>query len=125
MATQKYYFCPGCNQRTHPQRLFDALRDFSGSAPTCECGAIRELHVVLPFGLAAGTTDCKVLHVFLPRQPVSWNLQNGGNVVFYPFLVILRRTGEQGNSAWLPYWHVVEKGGRDTKKVRSVGTLYG
>lgn len=111
MATDRYYTCLKCGKRSHPHRLFDALLDFSKSAPKCQCGEVSELRVVPPFGLEAGSPDCKVLHVFLPKPPVSWELESGNKVTFYPFLVILRRAGEKGNSGWLPYWHVEDGGG--------------
>jgi hypothetical protein len=106
MATGKYYLCKNCQRRTFPPRLFDALLDFSRSTPKCgACGAERELHVVLPFGLGAGSPDCRVLSAFLPREPVSWEHQRK-KVTFYPFLVVVQRAGDKGQSFWLPYWHV-------------------
>jgi hypothetical protein len=80
------------------------------------CGGANELHVVLDFGLEAGNPDCKVLHVFLPRELVTWELAEGKKVTFHPFLVILQRMGDERNSAWLPYWHIVEGGGVTQRK---------
>lgn len=108
MATDKYYFCTKCQQRTSTPKLLDTLLDFSRSesAPKCNaCSQEQEFHVVLPFGLSAGTTDCKVLSVFLPRELVSWEHKKE-KVTFYPFLVVLQRVGKDGYSAWLPYWHL-------------------
>lgn len=108
MATGKYYFCEKCQRRSCTPRLLDTLRDFSQSesTPNCGvCGLAQELHVVLPFGLSAGTTDCRVLSAFLPTQLVSWEHESE-TVTFYPFLVVLQRAGDDGYSAWLPYWHL-------------------
>lgn len=108
MATGKYYFCEKCQRRTTTPRLFDTLRDFSHSksAPKCNaCGQEQQLHVVLPFGLSAGTADCKALSAFLPSELLSWE-HNGERVTFYPFLVVLQRAGDTSYSAWLPYWHL-------------------
>jgi hypothetical protein len=108
MAIGKYYSCEKCQRQSPTPRLLDTLRDFSKSesAPKCNvCGQEREFHVVLPFGLSAGTTDCKVLSAFLPKELVSWE-HKGKKVTYYPFLVVLQRVGEHSYSAWLPYWHL-------------------
>lgn len=61
------------------------------------------------FGLDAEKSRCKVLDAFIPAndKPDQWS-SDGGNVTFYPFLVILEGTEKPGRSIWLPYWHTVE-----------------
>ena len=104
MATKRYYSC-GCG----PKRcwsLFDALRDFkSRDTQKCKvCGKRAELHLVLPFGLGAGSPDCTVFSVFAPSELEYWLDKDGKRVTFFPFLVILKRNNKL--ACWQPYWHV-------------------
>lgn len=110
MATKRYYGCAKCPQQTYPPNLFDALLDLSnGLVSNCAaCGGFKELHLVFDFGLDAGSAECKVLHAFLPLDLVSWNQEDGKQVTFYPFLVVMERTDVKGRAFWLPYWHTVE-----------------
>ncbi len=121
MATQRSYACNTCMKETRPPHLFDALRYFS-TLRKCECGGTKDLILNFDFGLDADKSRCKVLDAFIPAndKPDQWS-SDGGNVTFYPFLVILEGTEKPGRSIWLPYWHTVE----GQKKVRPVGTSYG
>jgi len=109
VATGRYFICSRCGEKTYPPNLFETLRTFSVSRSVCgRCGANSELHVVFSFGLEAGRPDCKVLDAFLPENPVSWRQQDMREVTFYPFLVVLQRSDDEGRCFWLPYWHLVE-----------------
>jgi hypothetical protein len=114
MATKRYYTCE-CPKPSHPDTLFDALHEFSVASPKCEvCKATKVLHLDFPFGLGAGLSRCRVLCSLLPRQePLSWLDDDGQQVKFYPFLVVLE--DEHGRGVWLPYWHVKEGNTRQYK----------
>ena len=117
MATTRYYLCPRCQSKVGAGSLFDALLTVSKSSPRCEsCASTEELHVVFEFGLEAGSPDCKILHSFLPQEPICWSQADSSKVTFYPFLVILQRADDDSHSFWLPYWHVVENKGTTKKK---------
>jgi hypothetical protein len=117
MATERYYICDQCNGRTYPPTLFKALLEFSRSAPKCgACGTIKNLHLKFSFGLGAGEGSFKVLGAFLPPDLKSWR-DDGREVTYHPFLVVLEGTEKDGCSFWFPYWHIVEGGGA-TKKTK-------
>ncbi len=113
MATQRYYLCRRCQQKAHAGKLFQALSNFSSQAPICNtCRETRELHLIFSWGLEAGSVDHRVLHVFVPESCVKWDGENGREITFHPFLVVMQRDGEGGHSFWLPYWHIVNTDGR-------------
>ena len=74
MAAQ-FFYCIQCHKKypTH-QKLFDALYNFSKTAPeACPgCGRTRDLHVSLDFQLGAGDNDYKVVSALLPDKLESW-----------------------------------------------------
>lgn len=80
-----------------------------------KCDAPATLRLKFDFGLNAPDSECTVLDCFVPRRPESWKATDEANVTFYPFLVIVQRHG-RNLAVWLPYWHVVERGGRVTQK---------
>lgn len=114
MATQ-HFFCTQCHTKypTH-QKLFDTLYDFSKVAPeNCtNCGGERELRLTLDFQLGAGDGDFKVVSALLPDRLESWLGEGEEEVTFYPFLVVLQRTGDRKQFCWMPYWHVTGKEAR-------------
>jgi len=114
MAAQ-YFCCTHCHKKysTH-QKLFDTLYAFQKQEPEpCpDCGAARELHLTLDFQLGAGDSDFKVVSVSLPDKLESWLGQEEEEVTFYPFLIILQRTGDDTQFCWMPYWHVTGKEAR-------------
>jgi hypothetical protein len=105
MPTDRDLICSSCGDKERARRLFDALHDRSrGEPPPCGCGGQRYLKASFPFGLGAGPFACKVLAAFLPE----WDDGAGGKVTFYPFLIIAESLdGENKQTAWLPYWHIV------------------
>jgi len=111
----QYFFCIQCHQKyaTH-QKLFEVLYDFQKMAPEgcAECGGTRELHLTLDFQLGAGDGDFKVVSAFLPDKLESWLGEEEEEVTFYPFLVVLQRTGDGKQFTWMPYWHVTGKEAR-------------
>jgi hypothetical protein len=118
MASEMYYKCSEGHKTGLAKRMFHALRDFSESKPVSNCpvcGSPGGLYRLFDFGLGAGQTECKVLHAFLPREPVSWET-NGEWVDFYPFLVPMEHTDGKGKAFWLPYWHTLE--GAATTKIK-------
>jgi hypothetical protein len=101
--------------------LFCTLLNFSKEkhAPKCEfCEETTELYLRFQYALDAGTWTYKVLGVFLPVPPPdSWpNKEDGSEVKFYPFLVVMEYAKNKNNPEeksgkvfWLPYWHTDEK----------------
>ncbi len=114
MATQ-YYLCSACHKKfpTH-QKLFEALYDFSRTAPEncADCGAERDLRLTLDFQLGAGDSEYKVVSALLPDKLESWLGEGEEEVTFYPFLVVLQRTSDHKQFCWMPYWHVTGKEAR-------------
>ena len=90
-----------CHFEKRAGNFFDALKNVHvGNTPKCkECGDSMSLRLQFPFGLGIGRTKCTVLDVFLPTKRPRWSA-----VVFYPFLVVLKRG--RATAYWLPYWHV-------------------
>ena len=106
MATKRYCSCPKCHKRTHSSGLlFDTLLNFPRSLLGCPCGETNELLLLPPFSLGAGGKCFKVLDVFY--ESVSWR-NEGKQVTFYPFLIVLEDTENKDHKIWLPYWHVEE-----------------
>ena len=98
--TWRDYVCNECHHKKRAGKLFDALKNFRTRIEQCpNCAHAMELLLYFDFGLDGGRTRCKVLEVFLPKRLTRWN-----SVVFYPFLVVLKRGRTQ--AFWLPYWHV-------------------
>jgi hypothetical protein len=97
--------------------LFDVLLVRAGEQPLLcsKCGALATLRLKFSFGLSAADSECTVRDCFVPRKLESWEQRDGGNVTFYPFLVIVHRHGRE-LATWLPYWHVVERGRRRVTK---------
>jgi hypothetical protein len=120
MATERYHLCTQCRNRTNTKDLFGTLRQFVKSPLECEaCKQTLELRLGFGFGLNAGRRLCKVLDAFLPVDCPSWSSERGGQVTFFPFLVVLEYLEDmQGRGFWLPYWHVDQLG-------ESVKTKYG
>lgn len=114
MASQ-YLLCVQCHKKypTH-QKLFDTLYDFQGLTPEdCPvCGGMRELHLTLDFQLGGGDGDFKVVSAHLPDKLESWLGEDEEEVTFYPFLVVLERSGDNKPFCWMPYWHVTGKEAR-------------
>lgn len=114
MAAQ-YYVCSQCQKKspTH-QKLFDALYEFSkaGASDCPHCGRPRDLRLTLDFQLGAGDADFKVVSALLPNKLDSWLGEGEEEVTFYPFLVVLQRSGDQKQFCWMPYWHVTGKEAR-------------
>jgi hypothetical protein len=79
------------------------------------CGEKTTLQLKFAFGLDATDAEAEVRAVFRPRRLESWRNKKREKVTFVPFLVILRR-GNRKDAAWLPYWHLVEKGKRRATK---------
>ena len=113
MAAQ-FFYCNLCHKKssTH-QKLFEALHDFTRSAPEpCPaCGATRDLHINLDFQLGAGDGDFKVVSAFLPEKLESWLGEEQQEVTLYPFLIVLQNA-EGKQFCWMPYWHVTGKEAR-------------
>jgi DNA-directed RNA polymerase subunit RPC12/RpoP len=109
------YFCHQCNKRypTH-RKLFDTLYEFQKTGPeACPvCGGMRELYLDLDFQLGCGDADFKVVSASLPDRLESWLGEEEEEVTFYPFLVVLERTGDHKQFCWMPYWHVTGKEAR-------------
>jgi hypothetical protein len=55
-----------------------------------------------PFAFGAGGKHFQVLDVF--HEKVSWE-DKEKLVTFYPFLVVLKNTGDKSLKVWMPYWH--------------------
>jgi DNA-directed RNA polymerase subunit RPC12/RpoP len=119
MASKVYYGCVKCQQQTPAGNLFDALLEISkGVESRCAtCGEERQLHKIFDFGLGALRPDFKLLHAVCPRENelVAWE-QDGGWITFYPFLVIMESVDEKSRAFWLPYWHIVDRGGTKQRK---------
>jgi hypothetical protein len=111
--TQRFYVCK-CPGSVYAASLFDTLLEFSKSPQSCEsCGSIKELRVVFPFGLGAGTTECKVIDVF---HESDWWQDGHKKTTFHPFLVVVQPVESGTTKIWLPYWHCVEDSGKTHKK---------
>ena len=110
-----YLFCNTCHKRylTH-QKLFDTLYNFQRMNPEdCpECGGTRELHLSPDFQLGCGDEEFKIVSAFLPEKLDSWLGDEAQEVTFYPFLVVIERTGDAKQFCWMPYWHVTGKEAR-------------
>lgn len=113
MAAQ-FFYCTECHKKypTH-QKLFDALYNFTKTAPdSCPaCGRSRDLRLTLDFPLGAGDSEYKVVSALLPEKLESWLGEEGEEVTLYPFLVVLE-TCEGKQFCWMPYWHVTGKEAR-------------
>jgi hypothetical protein len=94
--------------------LFDTLYNSPKMAPEeCPaCGGTRELRVHLDFQLGAGDGDFKVISALLPSKLESWSGEEGEEVTFYPFLVVLEGGAESKQFCWMPCWHDVGKEAR-------------
>jgi hypothetical protein len=97
--TWRDYVCSECHYKKRAGKLLNALKNFRICKQCPICGRAMELLLYFDFGLDIGRTKCRVLDVFLPKRRIGWN-----DVVFYPFLVVLRRG--RTRAYWLPYWHV-------------------
>ena len=110
-----HYSCPTCHKRyaTH-RNLFETLYELQKTHPEdCPaCHAPRELHLNLDFQLGCGDGDFTVVSTFLPNKLDSWLGEEEEEVTFYPFLVVLERTGDRKQFCWMPYWHVTGKEAR-------------
>ena len=116
MATDRYIECGSrkCRHREWPGGLFQTLHRFQKRTPVCpQCGDEAHLWLEFSFGNGRYAHLCKVLDVFLPEgRPSNWR-EGRYRREFYPFLVIVESTEEEGvrfkkprRSAWLPYWHI-------------------
>ena len=112
MATDRFYVCSGCGNRTWIPNLFDALqKKASETIHACECCSNTcEIELTFHFGLDAGDSTCTVFRAFLPENRFSWTDGQGNHVEYFPFLVILE--SDNGKSFWLPYWHLINGGVR-------------
>ena len=130
MATDRYIECTArkCGNREWPGGLFQSLRKFRQSTTLCsKCGAEANLWLEFSFGNGRYAHLCKVLDVFLPEgRPLTWR-EGRYRRGFYPFLVMVESTEEEGvhlrkphRSAWLPYWHIDRN-----RRGRIVHTKYG
>lgn len=110
-----HFFCTTCHKKysTH-QKLFDTLYHFQEiSRVDCpDCGGTRELHLSPDFQLGCGDEEFKIVSAFLPEKLDSWLGEEAQEVTFYPFLVIIERTGDARQFCWMPYWHVTGKEAR-------------
>ncbi|MGD0826350.1 MAG: hypothetical protein ABR908_17345, partial [Terriglobales bacterium] len=84
--TWRDYVCSECHYKKRAGKLLNALKNFRICKQCPICGRAMELLLYFDFGLDIGRTKCRVLDVFLPKRRIGWN-----DVVFYPFLVVLRR----------------------------------
>lgn len=130
MATKRSFICKKCNSTKKIGSLFDDLNDAAaGKYPSpCNCGGLMELHLEFPFGLNASDKKCTVRGVYLPHKLEQWKDKDGphklehwkdkdgSKVTFYPFLVVLYRVERKTNAIWMPYWHLVKRGGKTIKK---------
>ena len=117
MATKRYYFCQECGSAEVSDGLFDLLLAMTqNDRQSCpQCFGPCELRLKFAFGLNAQNAECTFLHSFLPAKLESWKDRKGHPVIFYPFLVMVKRHG-RATAAWLPYWHVVQDGPKKIKK---------
>lgn len=117
MATRRFLVCKQCGPSLARGTLFELLLSRAhGQLHRCpKCDALAALRLNFDFGLNAPDSECTVLDCFAPQQPESWKEKDGSTVTFYPFLVIVRRHGRD-LAAWLPYWHIVARGHRRTRK---------
>jgi hypothetical protein len=110
-----YFSCNEC-QKKFPahKKLFNALYEFQKANPeNCPaCGGSKELRISLDFQLGCGDGEFKVISAFLPDKLESWLGEEEEEVTFYPFLVVLQRTGDGKQFCWMPYWHVTGKDAR-------------
>jgi hypothetical protein len=110
-----YFFCNKCHKRypTH-QKLFDTLYHFQemSRADCPDCEETRELHLSPDFQLGCGDEEFKIISALLPEKLDSWLGDEAQEVTFYPFLVIIERTGDGKQFCWMPYWHVTGKEAR-------------
>ena len=119
MATGRWYKCPVCgHQESKWPPMFCALQGLSeqrvASCPDCHTN--MQLHLAYAFALGVGKTDAVALASFLPKSPPKWD-NNGREVTFYPFLVIVKvSSGEE--LAWLPYFHIVKDPKKQTEVCR-------
>lgn len=116
MATERFYLCSKCDQKTWAGALFDSLLAVAlGKLHVCtNCNINMPLHLSFAWGFDAGVFPCLVLDAFLPNDPVKWFDKTGREVTFYPFLVVTEGKGDR--VVWLPYWHVVRGDGKEQKK---------
>jgi hypothetical protein len=117
MATGRFLICDQCGPSLAGGTLFDVLLARAHGRPQhcAHCGSPTGLQLKFDFGLNAADSECTVRDCFVPRQLESWNETDESKVTFYPFLVIVQRHGRE-LAAWLPYWHVVERGKKPAKK---------
>ena len=117
MATVRRSVCEKCHISEDAGPLFDTLKALADKAitPCKTCGAARQIHLVLDFGLDAGGKDSIALAAFLPRKLDSWKDSKARGVTFYPFLVITAGSGGD-RAVWMPYWHVVRDGNKRISK---------
>jgi len=117
MATDRFLVCASCGAHPARGKLFDDLLAHARQqAVVCsKCGAPATLRLKFPFGLNAADSECTVRDCFLPRRLEGWKDKDSANVTFYPFLVVVHRHGRE-LAAWLPYWHVVERGRKPLTK---------
>jgi hypothetical protein len=109
MATDRFFVCASCgNEEWAGGLLFEVLRNRARGEPApCACGGQRYFKVTFPFARDAGRYTCKVVHAFLPEWETKWPDRAGGEVTFYPFLIIGESlNGKNQQTAWLPYWHI-------------------
>ena len=117
MATDRTWRCSLCGSQRWAGSLFDALHgpgkngERKETAEAAEAEIREGLTQVAGFGLDAGGKDQVVEAAFAPEPPEDWIDSRGRRVTFWPFLVITQRDGRE-RAVWLPYWHIVEDGGR-------------
>jgi len=117
MATERHYCCGEPSHREGAGLLFDVLRDLAdGKSKLCgACGKPCRLELTFDHGLGIGSRRCIALAAYHPSQAEEWD-DGAAKVRFYPFLVVLESDEEPHRAVWLPYWHVVNDGGRRTTK---------
>jgi hypothetical protein len=84
--------------------------------PECRrCGDSTVLHLSFDFALDVPHKKTEVLASYHPDPLEQWCDSGGRKVMFYPFLVVMKRE-ERDQAVWLPYWHVVRDGEKDNFK---------
>ena len=119
MATKCIVKCSSCQTPAIDDTLFATLlRIADDPTAKCKCGGTRTISLAFDFGLGATDKVSDIEAVFHPRPLESWQDKDGSKVTFFPFLVVLKRTGRH-SAIWMPYWHIVES--EDGKKKQKYG----
>jgi len=120
MATNYHFQCPTCGKGHWPGGLHEVFARWTreGGAWTCEeCDAPYHFYLTFPFAFGADGR-VRMVDIFKPKTSCVWTDPGTGHrIEYHPYLAIGETLDATPKlTAWLPYWHSDEHGGRTKMK---------